>query len=111
MQNELAAATNGDLHDEKQAREAWDNFLVKLFRKVEIEGGRSKLDEIRKQQQEEETIYTDEVGGKYIVHNACECLRAVVSKQSKRSPKFWMIDNACATSMYQALAPQSPQPA
>ena len=86
MQNELAAATNGDLHDEKQAREAWDNFLVKLFRKVEIEGGRSKLDEIRKQQQEEETIYTDEVGGKCIVHCAfecLECLRAVVSKQSK----------------------------
>ena len=57
MQNELVAATNGDLHDEKRAREAWDNFLVKLFRKVEIEGGRSKLDEIRKQQQEGDNLY------------------------------------------------------
>ena len=86
MQNNLVAATNGDLHDERQAREAWDNFLVKLIRKVEIEGGRSKLDEIRKQQQEEETNYTDEVGGECIVYctfECLECLRAVVSKQSK----------------------------
>jgi ribosomal 50S subunit-associated protein YjgA (DUF615 family) len=65
MQNELAAATNGDLYDEKEAREACENFLVKLLRKVEIEGGRSKLDELRKRQQEEEIIYTDEVSGKY----------------------------------------------
>ena len=64
MQKELAAAANGELHDEKHARKEWDNFLVKLFRKVEIEGGRSKLDEIRKQQQEEETIYTDEFCGR-----------------------------------------------
>lgn len=73
MQKELAAA---DLHDEKQARKAWDDFLVKLFRKVEIEGGRSKLDEIRKQQQEEETIYTDEFCGRcmYITRvSAFEC--------------------------------------
>ena len=83
----MVAATNGDLHDEKQAREAWDNFLVKLFHKVEIEGGRNKLDEIREQQLEEETIYTDEDGGKCIVQCAfecLECLRAVVS--SLRAP-------------------------
>ena len=66
LQKEFAASITGDLPDETQLRETWYNFLTKLFRKVEIEGGRTKLEEIKKQQQEEEAIYADEVCGKCI---------------------------------------------
>ena len=64
LQRELVASTTHELPSEELISEKWDNFLLKLHREVEIEGGRARVKDTRKQQQEEEATFADEFCGK-----------------------------------------------
>ena len=65
MWKEFEGLVPGDLPDDQQLEEEWMQLMVKIDRKADIEGGRSKLKELKKRQEEETALYTDEKASKW----------------------------------------------
>ena len=60
--------SHGELPKLEVLQKTWDNLLVKIERKAEIECGIAKLDSLKQKQDEEKSLYADEECGKEITH-------------------------------------------
>ena len=67
LQKEFADSVKGDISSAEQIPETWENLLIKVTRKVEVECDRVKLEQIKTWQAEEEAIYANEFCGMFNV--------------------------------------------